>query len=511
MIKGYSSNQKTDEQQYQTLQRLPAGKSASDMVPKALYSIQALDFVADSGTTNSITLAGHTAVATDVIRMTSGALDGTEVAVKEIKGDEIILTHKFASAIAGGDTFMIMKYITLTITKDGELSTSSGPIQFVKDGAVIQVQEDSVDPANNVALPVKLTGVNGDVIINAGDLQVQLSHTGANPDSTQIGDGTNLLGITASNEAKVKDTDVLAEALLLKTAVAKEAKQDAANLILTAIAAKDFSTEVTLASLEAKASTEAKQDVEITALGSLLTELALKADLTETQPVSVASLPLPTGSATEATLASVLAKIIAAPATEAKQDAEIVELQAILAKIITAPATEAKQDTEITALGSILAKIIAAPATEAKQDTGITALGDILAKIIAAPSTEAKQDAIIVELGLIKNSSSTDSVKSVVAPFNTNVSNIPAVGDTVGLEIIASTAVDFKKIQTIEDIGEYIGLYTGASGALSLLCVLPIAGGIVEIDVPTGTRLSLKHLKATVIDTDTYFSANLLG
>jgi len=39
--------------------------------------------------------------------------------------------------------------------------------------------------------------------------------------------------------------------------------------------------------------TEDKQD-------SLLTELQLKADLTETQPVSVASLPLPTGAATEA-------------------------------------------------------------------------------------------------------------------------------------------------------------------------------------------------------------------
>ncbi len=37
-------------------------------------------------------------------------------------------------------------------------------------------------------------------------------------------------------------------------------------------------------------------------------------------PVSAASLPLPSGAATETTLASVLAKIIAAPATEAKQD-----------------------------------------------------------------------------------------------------------------------------------------------------------------------------------------------
>lgn len=40
-------------------------------------------------------------------------------------------------------------------------------------------------------------------------------------------------------------------------------------------------------------------------LNLILTELMLKADLTETQPVSATSLPLPTGAATEATLAIV--------------------------------------------------------------------------------------------------------------------------------------------------------------------------------------------------------------
>lgn len=141
------------------------------------------------------------------------------------------------------------------------------------------------------------------------------------------------------------------------------------------------------------------------------------------------------GYSTEATLAAVLAKIIAAPSTEAKQDAMITALGSlgsqatladILAKLIVAPATEAKQDagnallTSIEAkdfatqatLAAILAKIIAAPATEAKQDTGNaslativgkdfatqTTLAAILAKIIAAPSTEAKQDSILASL-----------------------------------------------------------------------------------------------------------------
>lgn len=145
-----------------------------------------------------------------------------------------------------------------------------------------------------------------------------------------------------------------------------------------------------------------------TTLSSLLTELQLKADLTETQPVSVASLPLPSGAATEAkqdtgnsslatiagldfatqtTLAAILAKILIAPSTEAKQDtgnaslttiaavdfATQTTLAAILAKIIAAPATEAKQDTGNTSLGSIDTKLTS-QATAANQSTQITAL-----------------------------------------------------------------------------------------------------------------------------------------
>jgi len=101
--------------------------------------------------------------------------------------------------------------------------------------------------------------------------------------------------------------------------------------------------------------------------------------------------------ATQATLAAVLAKVIATPATEAKQDTLIAKdfatqttLASLLAKVIASPATEAKQDTLIAkdfatqaTLAAVLAKIITTPATEAKQDTSITstnAIGSLLTK-----------------------------------------------------------------------------------------------------------------------------------
>ena len=68
------------------------------------------------------------------------------------------------------------------------------------------------------------------------------------------------------------------------TGKSTEAKQDAANALLTTISGLDYATQTTLA--------------------ALLTELQLKADLTETQPVSAASLPLPADASTETTLSA---------------------------------------------------------------------------------------------------------------------------------------------------------------------------------------------------------------
>ena len=205
------------------------------------------------------------------------------------------------------DDCLLMRHVTLTVDSSGSLSTTSGPNQFIKDSVTETVTEDTVVPANNLAqpsamfiyrngvqlpithdtatpantvpVPVQVTDVTGDINITAGDINVQTSHLGVNHDSMRIGDGTNLMGVNASLEALVRDADSITE--------------------LQAILAK----------IIAAPSTEAKQDTAITALGSLLTELQLKADLTETQPVSAAALPLPLGAATEATLLAQSAKL----------------------------------------------------------------------------------------------------------------------------------------------------------------------------------------------------------
>lgn len=124
-------------------------------------------------------------------------------------------------------------------------------------------------------------------------------------------------------------------------------------------------------------------------------------------PVTQTSQPLPTGASTaanQATEISSLASIISLLTNlNSKDFSTQTTLAAILAKIIAAPATEAKQDTgnsslatiagkdfaTQTTLAAILAKIIAAPSTEAKQDTSNTHLSNLNAKDFATQTTLA--------------------------------------------------------------------------------------------------------------------------
>jgi hypothetical protein len=147
--------------------------------------------------------------------------------------------------------------------------------------------------------------------------------------------------------------------------------------------------------------------------------------------------------ATQTTLAAILAKLIAAPATEAKQDTLIghvdgVEsaLASIQAKLIAAPATEAKQDTIIGHVDGIegalttlngkdfatqttLATLLTKAGFDAKADIALTAFRDAirgagsktltdLATALAPLATSAKQAEAIAALGAIANAAVTD-------------------------------------------------------------------------------------------------------
>ena len=122
-----------------------------------------------------------------------------------------------------------------------------------------------------------------------------------------------------------------------------------------------------------------------------------------TQPVSgtvTADLGTIAGVATETTAAAILAKVIAAPATEAKQDTLIAKdfatqttLAAILAKLLAAPATEAKQDTLISGLAALIAELQAKADLSETQPVSLASVPSHAvtnAGTFAVQSTEAR-------------------------------------------------------------------------------------------------------------------------
>lgn len=92
------------------------------------------------------------------------------------------------------------------------ISLSSGPVQYTRKSSGITsattVLEDLDTPANSRALPVVIHSIDGAPInITAGDLNVNLTDRGSNPDATRIGDGVDLLAINSDGSISTKITD----------------------------------------------------------------------------------------------------------------------------------------------------------------------------------------------------------------------------------------------------------------------------------------------------------------
>jgi hypothetical protein len=202
--KGYPCNQKLDRIGAEYASVMPVGPNQNGLaVAASLYVFQVGTDAVEAGTTASKVVAtgiGAVARKGDLIRFTSGAMDGYEVSVLETATNHVIVSEDLSTVPSALDTFTIFRFIRPVATSGGGVASA---LSFTLDGVSTPVVEDTVTPANNIPLPVKLMGVNGSLTLTADQLNVQSTHTGANPDSMQIGDGTTLVGVTAANAMKV--------------------------------------------------------------------------------------------------------------------------------------------------------------------------------------------------------------------------------------------------------------------------------------------------------------------
>jgi hypothetical protein len=381
------------KEQFITGQHVGSGRRALDTIPLGVFLV-ANDIIEAGSDNNLVNLTAHGARKGDLLRINTSANGIIEF---EVSVDEIVSANSFrlgavlSAALATGDTVSILRPISQQMSATGAtLATiTPSPIIYNLDGVETEVNEDTVTPANNRPLPVKLMGVNGTLNLTANDLDISSSHT---EDSIAIGDGVHLWDINASGEGLVKDADAATGLASLLTEL--QLKADLSETQPVSVASLPLPT---------GASTE-------TTLAALLVELALKADLSETQPVSLASVPLPTGAATETTLASLL--------TELQLKADLSETQPVSLASVPLPtgaATEAKQDTQITSLGNIDTDLgapgDAAVSNPASSASVIAALKGLMTLIT---STNTKLDTLDVN-----TSANLDSVSNTVATANT--------------------------------------------------------------------------------------------
>lgn len=209
--KGYSSQEKDDRLKAQHVTVEPIRTKQHGMSVNAnvyVYEV-GTDAVEASSTTSVINATGHAALAGDIINFTTGALSGQEFKVSEVDTNEITIAEEMSVAPSAADAFQILRHKYAVVDSGGLITVTQGPIVFTRNGGDQEVTEDTGTPANNRPLPVKITGLDGDVVINSSNLNlaVQLDHDSANPDSVQVGDGTEVMAVNASNEAQVRDDD----------------------------------------------------------------------------------------------------------------------------------------------------------------------------------------------------------------------------------------------------------------------------------------------------------------
>lgn len=285
---GFSSQKKLGTAQFKTIHNVGGDKFGQSVASKALYEKTAPDYISISDVIGNsgqieflnIYYPGHSASINDVLRLNGGLYPNFEFDIVSIVDADNFLVLPLLPAIdISGELALIMSWVTNKANADGSqiVTLAPVPLQFVKDSTVINVNEDTVTPANNSALPAnnffKLDGVDtpvskdsaipaNTIALPVEDVNVldAVTTLGLLVQNVDTGPGTSA-GVpvfaldTSINEFKYLNVDpnnalkVSAADLPLPSGAATEAKQDTGNSSLasidgkfTTLNAKDFAT-----------------------------------------------------------------------------------------------------------------------------------------------------------------------------------------------------------------------------------------------------------------------------
>jgi hypothetical protein len=266
---GWSNQKKLGQAQHKTIQNVGSDRYGISTAQMYLHDLGAAISIinADVSPDNKLIfleIPSHGAHQYDIVRiLSSGPLKSWEYEIAEIIDPDIIAVWNTSEALVPviGNQVKVCRWITAKSDDEGALVTTAGPLQFKKDGVTTEVAKDTAISANTIPLPVEIVAASGtEINITAGDLNIHSSHDGANPDSMQIGDGTEILAVNVDGSINVNDAAVLAKLgdievldFATETTLALiEGKDFATETTLALLEGKDFATEATLASIDGK-------------------------------------------------------------------------------------------------------------------------------------------------------------------------------------------------------------------------------------------------------------------
>ncbi len=302
------------------------------------------------------------------------------------------------------------------------------------------------------------------------------------------------------------DSDGNLTVALNTAGLATEAKQDVGNASLATIAAKDFATSAKqdsaktvldsisalLATIDADTSalvlkdyaTSAKQDTGNASLASIDS----KVTAVDTGAVVVSSSALPAGASTEVTLAAVLAKIIAAPATEAKQDTQITSLAAIQT------AVETMDDWDESDRAKVNPIVGQAGVQGASGTVSANTQRVVLATDVALPAGTNTIGTVNVSRLTVVDFLDTPEV------LDASTNNIKGSGTALGsiTAVVASLAARTSRVFVSDTTGEYIGLYVGTT--LTMI-IGPGMDHEIDCTINAGSAIKLRSMGTDDITT----------
>ncbi len=401
-LKGYATQNMINDvhsNQFATVEAIRLEQQGLSVVAHQFVREVGTDAAEAASALRDIKATAHAAQKGDIIRFTSGTSSGRESKVRSVATDNIYLVEDITPA--NGVTFQILRHKYPTVDAAGAINTNTtvtpAPIAYDLEGVTTLVHEDTT-PADSRPLPVKVLDSVG----------------------VEIGFAT----------------------------------QTTLAALLTELQLKADLSETQPVSVSG-VSTAAKQDL-------LLAELQLKADLTETQPVSLAAVPLANDAA-----------------KESKQDTIIGHVDGIE-----------------TSLTSLLAKDFSTQTTLAALLTELQLKADLSEKQPIA-LFDGSSNALTSELLGAKRGLHMKGLGYAIADSASKLSGTVTSGAWV--ELIASTAAESHWLQCFESSGYALELGVGAAASEVRQCFIPPGGTDypIPLRIPAGSRVSVRAIATT--------------